>query len=738
MGPWLLLFVATAWATGLRFAVLPFDNAGGPEFEALGVGLQSMVTTDLSRVDGVTVVERARLQDVLAEMELGKSELVDPASAAKAGKVLQATHVVVGSFTVVDDRMRLDARATEVSTGKVAFEASRTGERDGFFELEAAMVTELLAKVGAELSARDRYAIGRHTADFDVFSTFSKGVALFDEGRYAEARQTLEDASRRDPGFELAALTLADLQKVQERAEAKARAARIAAAEEAWVVHQEDAAREGRVVEALLAIAQDAERSWQERSTANLLLVTALGWGHTNHGGFSTLRRSADAFALARLGEQAYQGLWNELRPRVPEWFPVYVGPNGFFNETRDLDWVLPRNRARFFESDNHNFSLSSCPDMVPRFGQDELDMLWVPRSRQLDLARDFWRASRDCVRADKYRDAMRELADDYREIGRFAVAAVLLEELTASTTDPRELDAIARLAARVRQEAQEQERLPEGSLGWEILRFHAAKRGRTPSLGELQGLERDALLQKLHYFIRQEFPHVGPFFLAGIPAWRLTRNDGEVVSGPRTGVDESASLRHYAEHARQGRTGPPMVVVLDGVPRTDVRAKVQLDFRPADDWWALQSPSPRREPWSPVEARPTAGILVGLRELDTAPICDPVSNELVRPVPLSGVGVLVHEGRLVIAEIEEAYPTPDSCRSSGTVLHDVAVGRVLASRPLGRDRVEIEVRSEGERIEASAGRTRVAADLPSARAGFVGLVARGDGYVEFSKIELD
>jgi len=592
--------------------------------------------------------------------------------------------------------------------------------------------------VGAQVSARDRFTIGRHTADFGVFSTFSQGIALFDAGRYAEARGTLEEVSRRDPAFELATVTLAAIHRVQERAEAKARAARVAAAEEAFVVHREAAVREAKLVSELQAIARDGGRSWQERSTANLLLITALGWGHTRHGGFSTLRRAADAFALARLGEQAYQALWTELRPRVPDWFPVYVGPNGFFNEERGMDWVFPRHVERFFVSDNHNYNLSSCPDHASKIDVDLLEMLWLPRARLADLQLDAWRVSKGCMPERKYLAGMQELAEDYHKLSMFGPATSLLDELTAATSDPGRLESIARLAAEVRRDAELLDSLPKGALAREIVEFHAARGGRTPSAGELEGDSRDELLQEVHYFIRSRLPHTGPLFVSGLPVWVVTDKRSELATGPRTGVDESESLRHYAEHQRsRGEGEPPLVAVVGGAPFTELRASVTLDFRPASDWWALQSPSPRREPWSPVSDRPTAGVLVGLREIDTAPLCDPVTGDLVEPVAMHGIGALLHDGRLVLAEVREAYPEPDSCGST-TFLRDVEVGRVLASRPTKRDEVRVQVTVKGKRIEASGGGAKVSVELPQAVGGFVGLLAKGDGYVQFAQLELE
>ncbi|HEX2657479.1 MAG TPA: CsgG/HfaB family protein, partial [Polyangia bacterium] len=48
-----------------RVAVLDFQGTGSSkDTESLGVGLQSMLTTDLAQVSSITLVERARLRDV--------------------------------------------------------------------------------------------------------------------------------------------------------------------------------------------------------------------------------------------------------------------------------------------------------------------------------------------------------------------------------------------------------------------------------------------------------------------------------------------------------------------------------------------------------------------------------------------------------------------------------------------------------------------------------------------------
>jgi TolB-like protein len=101
-----------------RVAVMDFTSPGAPaDLSALGSGLQSMITTDLAQLSTVQVVERARLQAVEKELQLGHSKAVDPSTAAKLGKLAGATHLVVKTFAVVGKQMRLDGRVVDPAGG---------------------------------------------------------------------------------------------------------------------------------------------------------------------------------------------------------------------------------------------------------------------------------------------------------------------------------------------------------------------------------------------------------------------------------------------------------------------------------------------------------------------------------------------------------------------------------------------------------------------------------------------
>jgi TolB-like protein len=174
-------------------AVMAFQNASGDkEHESLGLGFQSMMTTDLAQVEAFELVERARLNDVLEEHKLAKSRLTDKKKVVKLGKLVGATHLLGGSFIIQGDKMRVDARLVSAQTGRVVLAEKVEGLKDAFFELEKKLVDQVIRALGAKLSAKERAKVARvHTVEFKAFKAFSQGVRHFDNKRYESALKAL-------------------------------------------------------------------------------------------------------------------------------------------------------------------------------------------------------------------------------------------------------------------------------------------------------------------------------------------------------------------------------------------------------------------------------------------------------------------------------------------------------------------------------------------------------------------
>ncbi|MEZ4317382.1 MAG: CsgG/HfaB family protein [Myxococcota bacterium] len=146
-----MLWICAALAADV-VAVLPFEsNSVRPELLPLGPAATDMLVTDLSRVPGLVVVERSRIIDVLAELELQSSGFVDPDTAVRIGQGLGANRVVVGSVNTASVGLRIDARVVDVSNGQVAAGASSTGAEADFFALEEDVARQLYGYFGASL-----------------------------------------------------------------------------------------------------------------------------------------------------------------------------------------------------------------------------------------------------------------------------------------------------------------------------------------------------------------------------------------------------------------------------------------------------------------------------------------------------------------------------------------------------------------------------------------------------------
>jgi hypothetical protein len=81
-------------------AVQAFVNQGNEQYRAMAKGLAAMIIADLSKVPGLKVLEREKVQLLVNEARLGDSGLADKDSAVRSGRLMRAEKVVVGNFEV--------------------------------------------------------------------------------------------------------------------------------------------------------------------------------------------------------------------------------------------------------------------------------------------------------------------------------------------------------------------------------------------------------------------------------------------------------------------------------------------------------------------------------------------------------------------------------------------------------------------------------------------------------------
>jgi TolB-like protein len=121
-------------------AVMPFDNSGSygqdkENFDALQKGIAGMLISELAANPAARVVERAEIQKLLDEQNLGATGRVDPQTAAKVGKLVGARYVITGTFIDFYGDFRLDARIVNVETSEIVKVESDRMQRDHLFDI---------------------------------------------------------------------------------------------------------------------------------------------------------------------------------------------------------------------------------------------------------------------------------------------------------------------------------------------------------------------------------------------------------------------------------------------------------------------------------------------------------------------------------------------------------------------------------------------------------------------------
>ena len=190
-------------------AVFPLTYLGGDDrYSPIGRGLAEMMTIDLQNVSQIRVVERARLQALVDELELSATDRVDQSTAPRLGRLLRAGKIVGGTYNVLSgENLRLDASFVETVSSELYDLPPQTDALNNFFRLEKQIVFSLLDELGIELTEAEQAQIERvPTQNLQAFLAFSRGLIQEDQLDFEAAARSFQRASTIDPSFSVASV----------------------------------------------------------------------------------------------------------------------------------------------------------------------------------------------------------------------------------------------------------------------------------------------------------------------------------------------------------------------------------------------------------------------------------------------------------------------------------------------------------------------------------------------------
>jgi TolB-like protein len=198
----LALPAAAAPAPLPAVVVWDFDNQTVPALSTLPVGAVDFLQRSLSeslvvallQSPGQTVVDRLRLQAVLAEQKLGAGELADEATRLRLGRIVGARRMVFGGFFVVGRTVQVNLRVVDTGSSQVLFADESTADFDAVMQQQPQLAARVVRALGG-----DGGAVAAHPPA--AWQAHDRALALADAGRLDEALAALQTLLTAHPGF---------------------------------------------------------------------------------------------------------------------------------------------------------------------------------------------------------------------------------------------------------------------------------------------------------------------------------------------------------------------------------------------------------------------------------------------------------------------------------------------------------------------------------------------------------
>lgn len=198
----IIIGIAAITSQAKTIAVSYFDNTSNDvRYQALSKGIADMLITDLWRVKGITIVERERLEALLAEIKLGETKYINPQTAQQLGKGLGADAVLTGAFMVLGNQLRIDARLVDVESSEILVAEQVTGSVSNFFEVHRGLVLLLSESLKLSKEQINQADIRYQPVSLSAVVQYSNAIDYSDQGLDTEAANSLEYALKENPGF---------------------------------------------------------------------------------------------------------------------------------------------------------------------------------------------------------------------------------------------------------------------------------------------------------------------------------------------------------------------------------------------------------------------------------------------------------------------------------------------------------------------------------------------------------
>jgi protein kinase/serine/threonine-protein kinase len=175
-------------------AVLPFESLGANAETYFADGIHENILARAAQLSDLKVISRNSVSGYRG----GRNR-------REIAETLGVSYILEGSVQQLADRLRVNARLSQVDADTTVWEQQYEKPLGEVFSIESGIVESIAAKMNVKLSVGENSVLARSpTQDIEAYDLYLRGLHAFHRRDYAGATQLLQACVSRDPQFALA------------------------------------------------------------------------------------------------------------------------------------------------------------------------------------------------------------------------------------------------------------------------------------------------------------------------------------------------------------------------------------------------------------------------------------------------------------------------------------------------------------------------------------------------------
>jgi TolB-like protein len=219
-----LVVLCAAHSQALRMSIMDFEVVSeNPQYKSLGKGFTELTSVQVSKLPGVTLVDRARRNELLEEQAFAISDSADSQKSIAIGKLLAVDYLIAGSVLDMLGDLVVSYEVIRTDTGEIVGKDQASGPATDYKRMVKEIGTSIGKLTGKTIAAAKAAEAPPVKAapvkvvpvekQAVVLQSFSEAVEALDNKDVKTAEAKLNEAKTIDPGNEAVGIFLSKLAK---------------------------------------------------------------------------------------------------------------------------------------------------------------------------------------------------------------------------------------------------------------------------------------------------------------------------------------------------------------------------------------------------------------------------------------------------------------------------------------------------------------------------------------------